>query len=70
MDEQVLSRIFEPFFSTKGFGGTGLGTWVTEDSVEKNGGAIHVRSSTDDSHHGTTFSLFFPREPKDASAVA
>jgi hypothetical protein len=35
MDREVLSKIFEPFFSTKGIGGTGLGMWVTEDLVKK-----------------------------------
>lgn len=60
IDADILPRIFEPFVSTKGIGGTGLGLWVTEDLVEKNGGAMRVRSSQRAHLHGTTFSLFFP----------
>lgn len=67
MDAAILERIFEPFFSTKGIGGTGLGLWVTEDLVGKNGGAMRVRSSTRENSHGTAFSLFFPHIAKDRS---
>jgi signal transduction histidine kinase len=59
MDAITLSQIFEPFFSTKGIGGTGLGLWVTQDLVEKNGGSMRVRSAQGEKCHGTTFSLFF-----------
>lgn len=60
MDSGTVSKIFEPFFSTKDIGGTGLGLWVTKDLVEKNGGTIRVRSIKNDRSHGTLFSLFFP----------
>jgi PAS domain S-box-containing protein len=60
MDKAILPRIFEPFFSTKGIGGTGLGLWVTHDLVQKNKGSMAVRSIDRPSHHGTVFSLFFP----------
>jgi PAS domain S-box-containing protein len=68
MDAETLARVFEPFFSTKGIGGTGLGLWVTEDLVQKNRGAIRVRSSKREKSHGTTFSLFFPHTSEDGSA--
>ena len=60
MDHATLARIFEPFFSTKGIGGTGLGLWVTQDLVQKNKGRMVVRSSNRPVSHGTVFSLFFP----------
>jgi PAS domain S-box-containing protein len=60
MDRTTLSRIFEPFFSTKGIGGTGLGLWVTQDLVQKNKGRMAVRSSERPDGHGTVFSIFFP----------
>jgi PAS domain S-box-containing protein len=41
-----LSRIFEPFFSTKQEVGTGIGLWVTKELVEKNGGRVLVTSAT------------------------
>jgi PAS domain S-box-containing protein len=59
MDASTLARIYEPFFTTKGIGGTGLGLWVTQDLVRKNGGEMRVRSSVHSCHHGTAFTLFF-----------
>jgi PAS domain S-box-containing protein len=70
IDAEILPRIFEPFYSTKGIGGTGLGLWVTEDLVEKNGGAMRVRSSKRKNLHGTTFSLFFPHALESSSVSA
>jgi PAS domain S-box-containing protein len=60
MEAATQSRIFEPFFSTKGIGGTGLGLWVTQDLVLKNRGSMRVRSAKTATAHGTVFSLFFP----------
>jgi PAS domain S-box-containing protein len=60
METETMAKIFEPFFSTKGIGGTGLGLWVTKDLVEKNGGTIRVRSIKNGRSHGTVFWLFFP----------
>jgi PAS domain S-box-containing protein len=53
-------KIFEPFFTTKGEKGTGLGLWVCQGIVQKHGGFIRVRSSTDPRHCGTVFSIFLP----------
>jgi signal transduction histidine kinase len=39
-----MREIFEPFFSTKGNTGTGLGLWVTREIVHAHGGCIHIRS--------------------------
>jgi len=56
-----LRRIFDPFFSTKGEKGTGLGLWVSQGIVQKHGGKILVRSSTTPGQSGTTFLVFLPR---------
>ena len=56
----VLARIFEAFFTTKGIGGTGLGLWLSQEIVERHGGALRVRSSQSAAHHGTVFTLFLP----------
>ena len=63
MESSVLARLFEPFFSTKGIGGTGLGLWITRDLVQKNQGSIRVRSRTHGSHAGTVVFMQFPRTP-------
>jgi len=57
--QENLSLIFEPFFSTKGEQGTGIGLWVIKGIVEKLGGRIHVDTSTE-GQTGTTFSIFLP----------
>ncbi|HEV2765371.1 MAG TPA: ATP-binding protein, partial [Pyrinomonadaceae bacterium] len=56
IDEQALSRIFEPFFSTR-TKGTGLGLWVSQDIVRHHGGRIEVSSAEG---KGTTFSIILP----------
>ena len=57
---EVRGKIFEAFFTTKRDVGTGLGLWVTRSLVEKRGGSLRMRTSTDPRHHGTAFSVFFP----------
>jgi two-component system NtrC family sensor kinase len=55
---EILPRIFEPFFSTKGQTlGTGLGLSVSYGIVERHGGRIHVESRPGD---GTTFRVVLP----------
>ncbi|MBS1814773.1 MAG: PAS domain S-box protein [Acidobacteria bacterium] len=60
MDASTLENLFEPFFSTKGIGGTGLGLWITKDLVAKNGGSIRVRSTTRPGRSGTAITMLFP----------
>lgn len=56
----VQRRLGEPFFTTKGQRGTGLGLWVTRTIVQRYGGEIQLRSSVDPQRHGTVFSIFLP----------
>lgn len=60
MSRETVKCVFEPFFSTKGMTGTGLGLWVSKEIVEKHGGSMRVRSSRSSEHRGSTFSVFLP----------
>lgn len=58
-----LPQIFNPFFTTKGLTGNGLGLWISKQIVEQHQGSIHVRSSTATQASGTTFSISLPQSP-------
>ena len=60
MSDETLSKIFEPFFSTK-VGGTGLGLPTVRKIVECHGGRIAIQSEVD---RGTQFTLTFPTIPR------
>jgi signal transduction histidine kinase len=59
-----MRRIFEPFYTTKGITGTGLGLWITKDLIAKHDGVISIRSSTRAGRAGTVVSVFLPYEPR------
>ncbi len=71
---EIKSRIFEPFVSSKGDTGTGLGLWVCSEIIRKHGGTIRFKSSSSPPSTGTVFSIFLPAEPQfrahDSTAVA
>jgi len=67
---QLLPTIFEPFVTTKGETGTGLGLWVTDEIARKNGWQVRVRSSTCKERSGTVFSLVIPERTKAAQEAA
>ena len=52
-----LKRIFEPFYSTKGAHGNGLGLPAVQRIVEAHGGTVSVESETG---RGTSFRIGFP----------
>jgi PAS domain S-box-containing protein len=59
--DEDMSRIFQPFFTTKGEAGTGLGLWVSQGILQKHGGEIHVTSSVAPHDHGTAITVRLPR---------
>ncbi|HMF53081.1 MAG TPA: PAS domain S-box protein [Edaphobacter sp.] len=61
MSRATLRQIFEPFYTTKGSTGTGLGLWVSSQIIARHKGRISVRSSQSPAHSGTVFSIFLPR---------
>ena len=56
MDAAVLSKLFQPFFTTK-TGGTGLGLAISKRLIEEQGGSISIESSVGS---GTTFTITIP----------
>ena len=60
MNPRTRKKIYEPFFSTKGAQGSGLGLWLVANIVDKHQGSIHVRSTSDSEATGTVFTLIFP----------
>ena len=54
--EEKLSKIFNPFFSTKDEG-SGLGLSIVKSIVEGHGGSVHIASVED---RGTTVTVFLP----------
>ena len=61
--EKILPQLFQPFFTTKGEQGTGLGLWISRGIITKHGGLLDLKSSTDLEDHGTTVNVFLLTEP-------
>jgi signal transduction histidine kinase len=62
MSPEILVRIFEPFYTTKGIAGTGLGLWISKEILDRHHGWLHVRSSQRPGQTGTVITLFLPFE--------
>jgi PAS domain S-box-containing protein len=60
MEREILDRLFQPFATTKGEDGTGLGLWVSKGILDNHHTQIAVRSKRG---CGTVFRLFMPIEP-------
>jgi len=58
MDDATRERIFDPFYTTKGEKGSGLGLSQVYGFVERSGGAIKVFSELG---HGTRFAIYIPK---------
>ena len=58
MDDETLRRCLEPFFTTKGDRGTGLGLAMVYGAVQRHGGTVEVASQPG---RGTTFRLRLPQ---------
>ncbi len=61
---EVMEHIFDPYFTTKGDEGTGLGLYVTATILKSCGGHIQVKSAVGE---GTIFTVFYPLKEKKQS---
>jgi signal transduction histidine kinase len=53
----MLRAIFEPFVTTKGEKGTGLGLWIVKGIIQNHGGKLSVKSRQG---KGTVFKIDLP----------
>jgi signal transduction histidine kinase len=57
MNEETRRQLFQPFYSTKGDLGNGLGLYISQEIVERHGGKIIVETIEG---QGTQMKIFFP----------
>ncbi|HEY6969045.1 MAG TPA: ATP-binding protein [Candidatus Angelobacter sp.] len=55
--QEMIRTIFEPFVTTKGEKGTGLGLWIVKGIIQNHGGKLSVRSRAG---KGTVFKIDLP----------
>ena len=67
MDEETRRRCLEPFFTTKGDRGTGLGLAMVYGAVKRHGAELEIESTPG---KGTTVRLIFPPAAQDALSAA
>ena len=58
--DQTSQKLFQPFFTTKGDQGTGLGLWVSMGIVQKHGGTIRIENSNDEEMRGACVRVYLP----------
>jgi two-component system cell cycle sensor histidine kinase/response regulator CckA len=67
MTEETRSHMFEPFFSTRGANGTGLGLATVHGIVHQNRGGVHVLTRRG---AGATFRIWLPQLAGDPAPVS
>ena len=60
MSADTRRRLFQPFFATKKFTGTGLGLWTCANILHRCEGRITVKSRDACEHSGSVFRVFLP----------
>jgi PAS domain S-box-containing protein len=62
VSSDILDRLFQPFITSKGSTGNGLGLWVSRGIVNRHGGRILVRTSRRPGKSGTVFLVLLPAD--------
>jgi PAS domain S-box-containing protein len=62
IQDAAAQRLFQPFFTTKGEQGTGLGLWVSMGIVQKHGGMIRLANCDGDGYQGACARIYLPRK--------
>jgi signal transduction histidine kinase len=68
--KENLDAIFQPFFTTKGGNGTGLGLSLSKAIVDRHRGRICIRSSVRPSKSGTAFRISLPAKAHGLGSTA
>ncbi len=67
---QTRTRLFQPFVTSKGTAGNGLGLWVSRGIIAKHGGRIHVKTCDIPGRSGTVFAVTLPADMGEKSQDA
>ncbi len=59
---ESLQKVWQPFFTTKGSAGNGMGLAVVREIVARRSGVLKIRSSVTPGRSGSVFSLFIPSQ--------
>jgi PAS domain S-box-containing protein len=64
----VEKKLFQPFMTTKGERGTGLGLWVSLGIVQKHGGTVRISNSTEGDLRGAVVRVYLPERTAQSKA--
>ncbi len=59
----IRDHLFQPFFTTKGERGTGLGLWVCQGIIRKHAGSLELDSPAPGEEHGAIATVFLASKP-------
>jgi PAS domain S-box-containing protein len=62
VDPAIRKKLFQPFFTTKGEKGTGLGLWVSLGIVQKHGGTMEISNSLSRRMGGACVRIYLPEK--------